>query len=357
MVDLIHGGDIYGTNKKLIDFSANINPLGLPKKVKETINNNLEEAEHYPDPLCRKLRKSIGNFEKTKEDFIFCGNGAADIIYRLPIAIKAKKALVPAPTFSEYEIALNTFSCKVEHFYLKEESNFELTEDIVKVIENNDYDIVFICNPNNPTGLVASKQIMLSILDACKKKDCILVVDECFLDFCKNHEELSLAKSVQEYDNLIILKAFTKIYAMPGVRLGYCICSNMEIIKGLYMAGQPWAVSQIAQIAGAAALQEKEYLDELVSLINEQREYLVSELDKLGIKTYKSQANYILLNIGDSKFYNSNDFKEKLFEKGILIRACSNYEGLGKDFFRIAVRGKLDNSRLIIALQEIAEEL
>ncbi len=357
MANLIHGGDIYSfENRNILDFSANINPLGLPENVKKEIANNLEACEHYPDPLCRKLIQKIAIAENVRTDQIISGNGAADIIFRLALALHPKKALVSAPTFAEYEIAVKTVNCEVEYYRLLEENGFELGTDISEKIRKNNYDIVFICNPNNPTGKLTNTAVLEDILNACEQKGSTLIVDECFLEFCENCDKLTLKPYINSFRKLVILKAFTKIYAMPGLRLGYAITSDLGLIENLKAVSQPWAVSQIAQIAGVCALDEKEYVVTVRRQIQVERAFLVSELNKLGIKTYDSAANYLLLNIKDSDVYDSDDFQKKLLEFDILVRSCGNYVGLDENYFRIAIRNHIENSRLIEALKSIYGE-
>ena len=354
MADLIHGGDIYSfEDRKVIDFSANINPLGIPTGVKEAIISNLDLFAHYPDPLCRKLSDKIAKAEGVESSQVICGNGAADLIFRLAIALKPKKALVLTPTFAEYEIAMNTVDCEVAHYMLTEENNFEVDEGFICELKKNAYDIVFICNPNNPTGKLTNKKILLEVLQVCKAVGTLIMVDECFLEFCNDYEKITLKPYINEFSNLMILKAFTKIYAMPGLRLGYALTSNLELIEKLKSVAQPWAVSQIAQIAGIYALDEKEYVKNTIEQIQEEKEFLVSKLTELGIKVYVSEANYLLLNIKNANGYNALDFKQKLADEGILIRSCSNYRGLDENYFRIAIRNHFENLKLLEALSNI----
>ena len=354
MVNLIHGGDIYSfENKEIIDFSANINPFGTPQKVKDALVSNIESIEHYPDPLCRKLSKKIADSENLKSEQVICGNGAADIIFRLALAIKPKKALVLAPTFAEYEIAVKTVDCKVSHYYISEEDDFLLDSRILDEVARNLYDIIFICNPNNPTGRLANRELLLEILNICSRQGTFVIVDECFMDFCEMANAFTLKPYINQFSNLLILKAFTKIYALPGLRLGYALSSNLMLLEELRNVAQPWAVSQIAQIAGIYALDEKKYVEKAVDQVDLEKHFLVPKLNELGIKTYPSAPNYVLFNIKDSKRFHSRDFKEKLAERGILIRSCANYEGLDENYFRIAIRNRAENLKLLDALSDM----
>lgn len=349
-----HGADIYtaaektGKNKEdIIDFSSNINPLGIPESVKKACVNSIGNSSKYPDINSRELIRSVAEQENVPEDWIFASNGAAEAIFRIPLFLKPKKGIVTAPAFSEYESALRVAECEVAYYNLREEEDFKIQDDILNCIDSST-NIVFLCNPNNPTGQVTDFEITEKIIAKCKKFNAVAVIDECFLDFEENKAEYSAVRLLGKYDNLIILKAFTKIYAIPGIRLGYCMCSNEQIIEGLKISGPPWNVSNIAQAAGIAALQEKDYVRKTVEYINEQRKYLEEELNRLNFKTYSSHANYILFKIN-----NDLDLKNKMLEQGILIRSCSNYNNLDNSYYRVAVKTKEENIHLIKALRKI----
>jgi histidinol-phosphate aminotransferase len=346
---LVHGGDIYSYNdRKIIDFSANVNPLGLPRSVKKAISDNIEAYTNYPDPLSRELKQAFLKYEGITPDNIVFGNGAADIIFRLVLAIKPKKALLLAPTFSEYETALKICDCEILHHFLTDENGFVLDDNIFNKI-TSDIDIMFICNPNNPTGIAIEKEFVLEIAKKCLDNNIILVVDECFNEFLEHNYKYSVYSYIDEYKNIIILKAFTKTYAMAGIRLGYAFCSNKILIEKITNMLQPWSVSTVASKCGAVALGEKDYLIEAKKLIFKNRKYLICELECFGFKVYNSMANYI--------FFKADDFEltNKLEKYGILIRSCANYIGLEKGYYRIAVKKSCDNEFLIECLKEIVK--
>lgn len=349
--ELVHGGDIYtkrNTKEKIIDFSANINPLGLPSSVKKAIIDNIDNYESYPDPLCRELREKLSNNIKINKNNIICGNGAADLIFKITIGLKPKKALLIAPTFAEYEEALNLVDSEIQYYTLNEQNNFMIDEDILDFILP-ELDIMFICNPNNPTGIAIKKEEVIKIAEVCKRNNITLVVDECFTDFLIDEHNYSICEYLNKYDNVIILKAFTKIYAMAGIRLGYMLCSNEHILNKVSNIGQPWSVSTVASKCGVAALDEEDYVNKTKLYIKENREYLIKELINLGYKVFPSQVNYILFKSEDSTI------KEKLEHYGILIRSCSNYKILDEKYFRIAVKSKEYNEYLIKCLKNIGE--
>ncbi|QSX06339.1 aminotransferase class I/II-fold pyridoxal phosphate-dependent enzyme [Sedimentibacter sp. zth1] len=352
-----HGADIYteATTHKInqndiIDFSSNINPFGFPKSVKFSIIEALEYAHRYPDVNCRELRKSLSNYENVNEKYIYCSNGAIESIFRLVNFLKPKNALILAPTFSEYEQALKSEKCSVNYYNLTEENNFLIKDDILDFIDDNT-DILFICNPNNPTGQLTSYDMLKKIIEHSKRTGTIVVLDECFIEFVDNYQEYSVKDLLDEYNNLIIVKAFTKIYAMAGIRLGYCLCRNEQILNGIKKSGPVWNVSTIAQVAGVAAIKETKYVENSLIYIKAQRQYLYNELINLGFNVYAPSANYIFF----KSQYNCN-LKEELMKNGMLIRSCGNYEGLDNRYYRVAVKMENENKKLISGLKEILDK-
>ena len=346
-----HGGDIYKyDNKEMIDFSSNVNPKGLPLSVKNAIIDNIDEYSKYPDPNCRELKIALEEYHNIPKSYVVCGNGAADIIFRVVLAKKPKKALIVVPTFSEYEIALNVVDCEIKYHVLLEKDNYMLTSTILEKLEE-DIHMIFICNPNNPTGHVIEKNLMIKIAEEAKKKNILLVVDECFNDFLVEGEKYTLIPYLKENLQVVILKAFTKNYAMAGLRVGYCLSSNLEFNKIIENTLQPWSVSTVGMKAGVAALKEKEYLEESKKQNDESRKYLVSNLKDMGFKLFDSKANYIFF------YSNIENLDEKTKEYSILIRDCSNYIGLEKGYYRIAVKNQEDNVTLIKVLREIIQRI
>ena len=338
-----HGGDVYDGEIRL-DFSANTNPYGTPQAVLNAMSAVLTRVHQYPDPYCRELVKTISEFEAVPKDWILCGSGAAELIYSYCEALGPGRAMELAPTFSEYSLALERVGCQVERYPLKKENYFSLTEDFLPALERSRPDVLFLCNPNNPTGQVIGLPLLEKILDVCEEQGTCLFVDECFLDLSDNGE--SLKAHLGEYPNLFILKAFTKSYGMAGVRLGYCLCSNPELLQKMSHTVQPWNVSTLAQAAGIAALQERAFLQRTRALILVERQWLQSQLEALGFWVCPSRANYLL-------FHAREDLCERLREQGIAIRSCHNYHGLGVGWYRIAVRLHEENERLIEAMKEV----
>ncbi len=348
-MELVHGGDWAGYRAEFgcdaLDFSANVSPLGLPAGVAAAITNALPTADRYPDPLCRELRAALAGAEGVPADWILCGNGAADLIFRLALAVRPRRALLPAPTFAEYEAALQTVGCAVQRVFLREENEFAVTEEFIDAV-TPETDIVFLCQPNNPTGQVTPPARVERLVRRCAECGAVLVVDECFLDFLPDRDAWTAKQLLRDAPQLIILKAFTKLYAMAGVRLGYALCGDAALLEKMRGAGQPWAVSSLAQAAGLAALQETAYAGAVRALIAEQRPRMAAGLRALGLRVMDGQANYLL-------FRATPDFGEKLRRRGAVVRSCANYPGLDAAWYRTAVRTAEENTRLLQIMGEI----
>ena len=347
---LVHGGDWAGFEteygKAPLDLSANISPLGMPEGVKAAAVAALETADRYPDPLCRELRTSLAAFHGLDASRVVCGNGAADLIFRLCRTLRPKKAAVLCPGFAEYEAALRAEDCEITRLYLPEEEDFRLTAALAERLPG-EAELLFLCSPNNPTGLLTDRETLLQILSRCRETGAILAVDECFLDFCADGEAYSLVPFLRDFPELVILRAFTKTYAMAGLRLGYVLCGDAELAARLQSCGQPWAVSHVAQAAGVAALKETAYVDTLRALISAERPRVAAGLRKLGLRVIPGEANYLLFSSTDATL------AEKLRGRGILIRDCSNYPGLRPGWYRTAIRTAAENDALLTALGEV----
>ena len=346
---LVHGGDWAGYRAEFgrdaLDFSANVSPLGLPAGVAAAIAAALPTADRYPDPLCRELRTKLAVAEDVPADWLLCGNGAADLIFRLALAVRPRRALLPAPTFAEYAAALDTVGCEVTQFTLDAANDFAVTDAFINAVTPGT-DMVFLCQPNNPTGQVTPPALVEKLLHRCAACGAALVVDECFLDFLSDRDTLTAKTFLHEAPNLIILKAFTKLYAMAGVRLGYALCSNADLLAKMQATGQPWAVSSLAQAAGIAALQETAYADAVRALMADQRPKMAAGLRALGLYVIDGQANYLL-------FKAPADFGEALRQHGAVVRSCANYPGLDAAWYRTAVRTAAENDQLLQIMGEV----
>ena len=354
MYQYVHGGDIYSDpslkkDKDLLDYSANINPLGIPAGVRRALKDAVADCVNYPDPFCRELRERLSQHFSIPAGMIYCGNGAADVLFRIMTALKPKRTLVLAPTFADYEKAALASGSKMDYFILKEDNEFAVTLEILKAITKRT-EMVVLCNPNNPTGKLMDKALLLEVLHHCEELHIPLLVDECFMDFVQDKEGYTLIDQLSGHPGLIILKAFTKIFAIPGVRLGFCLTSDTVLMDKLYACGQDWNVSVLAQAAGVVALEETDFLVETRELIAVEKAYLIAQLRLIGLKVFEGEANYLLI-----KTLHNYPWPDKLKKHHILIRDCSNYRGLSAGYYRIAVKTRRDNRKLIKIMKELVK--
>ena len=337
-----HGGDIYAGGVTL-DFSANTNPFGTPEGVKAVVAASLDTLSLYPDPYCRRLVAAIAAHERVPKDMILCGSGAAELIYSCCEALSPKTALELAPAFSEYSLALSRAGCKILRHRLSEDEGFCVSRRLLYDIERFRPEAVFICDPNNPTGRLMDAGLKADLLEVCRKNNIRLFADECFTDLAGG---ASYAACTKYAPHLTVLKAFTKSYGMAGLRLGYVISSDSELLKKMSRAVQPWNVSTAAQAAGAAALGETEFIEKTRRLIKKERPRLAAELCSLGFTVFPSDANFLLFKADPA-------LGARLLERGVALRDCSNFYGLGPGFYRTAVKLPEENDALIDAVKAI----
>ncbi len=347
MSKTIHGGDVY-THAGCLDFSSSSNPLGTPESVRRAVIQSADHLSDYPRVGCGPLKEAIAAAEGVEPGSVICGNGAAELIFSLCRARMPRKALLLSPTFGEYEAALESVGAEVEHVPLKEEEGFAVGEAFLQALHRK-LDMVFFCNPNNPTGLLTERDYLFQVLRICRDLDILLVVDECFLDFVREPENYTLKAQLPRYHNLVILKAFTKRYSMAGLRLGYALSENRELLARMEEGNQPWNVSLPAQAAGMAALGERQYVRLGREMVFSQSEVLKKELSGLGLVVYPSQANYIF-------FKGPENLYEECLKRNVLIRDCSSFSGLSRGYFRVAVKKPEENQILMKALREILGE-
>ncbi|MEW6417349.1 MAG: threonine-phosphate decarboxylase CobD [Nitrospirota bacterium] len=343
-IDFLHGGNIYEIKrrykKEVIDFSANINPLGLTEDIRREFIKCYKLILHYPDPEAEDLIRQIAGHWGIDEENILIGNGSTEFIYLIAHTFKPKRALIPAPTFSEYERASSIIGCKIIFSKLAEDDSFRL-----KTVDPN-FDISFICNPNNPTGNMLIKDRRFDL------RSSLIVIDEAFMDFLPDEKRHTFIPEAVKDKRFIVLRSFTKFFALPGLRIGYLI-AHKDLIKRLKQLQPPWTVNSIAQYLAKILLNDKDYIEKSRKLINEGREFLFNELaTPKGLKLYPSVANFLLVKVIDSRL-DSSILTGRLIQKGILIRNCSNFRGLNSRYFRVAVRSHKEKIKLISALREI----
>lgn len=344
---MVHGGDIY-RNEVRLDFSVNINPLGIPESVESAMRNAVSLCTRYPDIKAEKLKREISAMSGVKEQYIVCGNGASELFMAIVHALHPKKAVIPVPSFFGYEYVSAAAECEVNYIPMPEETGFGLKHAGMLKLEE-DTDLLILANPNNPVGNLIEPEVLEEILRECRDKNITVILDECFIEFTEKEETHSMKTKIEAYPNVLVVRAFTKIFAVPGVRLGYLFCAD-DVLKTKIEKQLPeWNLSVFAQEAGAAACRETEYCRKTAEFIRKEREYLKSGLEEAGLKVFESAADFMLL-------YTELPLYDRLLAKKILIRDCGGYRGLKKGYYRAAVKTREENRQLIEAVRECAAE-
>ncbi len=358
-----HGGNIYRLaeelkiqERKVVDFSVCVNPLRVSKKIKAEIRKHLKYLHNYPDPNTKRLRKRLAQYHGIDMKTILCGNGSTELIYLITKTLKPQRVLIPAPTFSEYERAVyiagsKEQSAQIEYLLLKAEHRFKINPDewiavLQKGVnstrntkhETRSFNMIFLCNPNNPTGMLVKKDNVLKIADAAREMKCYLIVDEACIDFCTDE---SVIKEVEHNPYLVVLRSMSSFYALPGLRLGYGVFPQ-HLIARLKDYKEPWTVNSLSQRAAVIALKGKVFRKETVKIITEEKKFLEKSFKKLGIEFFNADAHFYLV-----KMNNAQEISQQLKNKGILVRNCADFQGLDSSFIRIAVKSHRENTILI----------
>jgi len=333
-----HGGDLAAHPGTRLDFSVSLNPLGMPAEVRAALAAAIDETSAYPDPQCRVLRQALAAHHGVPAGRIVCGNGASDLIYRIGCALHPRLVLEPAPTFTEYE---RSCGAPVVRYPLDARANFDLDDGFLDAMDG--VDLVFCCQPNNPTGRLIDPGLLGCVVQRAAQTGAVLVVDECFLPFTDAASSIS---RTDKYQNLIVLRAFTKTHALAGVRLGYAVTGEVEMARAIADAGPRWNVSTLAQAAGLAALGVTNWDEATRRVVSQERGWVSAQLAALGLGVTPSQANFIL-------FRSPVDLFQPLLARGILLRHCGNFPGLDDTYWRVGLRCHADNAVLIDALREV----
>ncbi len=354
----IHGGNVYRAceelglcEAKIIDFSASINPLGVPRSVTAEIKKSIDSLVHYPDPEVTHLRSQIAEQLGVDPRSIVYGNGSTELIYLVVRTMKPDRVLIPAPTFSEYERAIKAMwdvgrgtwdEETIKYFDLRKEESFNI--DCSGYIDAmKGCSMAFLCNPNNPTGRLVGRPGILEMAQAAKRHRCYLVVDEAFIDFVPDH---SVVREVEKNPYLIVLRSMTKFYALSGLRLGYGILPS-SVMQAVKKQKEPWTVNTLAQKAGTVAIHDSAYRERTFAVIGREKAHLEKSFRQLGIDYVPSAANYYLI-----RLKRADKAVEDLRAKGILLRGCVDFRGLDRSYIRTAVKSRKDNTRLIEELSQ-----
>ncbi|HSE58801.1 MAG TPA: threonine-phosphate decarboxylase CobD [Nitrospiraceae bacterium] len=358
MKDDIHGGNLYRVARErgcrpsdLVDFSASINPLGPSLSILRQLRKSQWMLRHYPDPEAHDLVQALSKRSGLDPACYLIGNGSMELLYLLPLALSITKALIIGPTFSEYERAVSRAGGHGTHLSaIRADEYRPPIEEAVTLLRagKRTFDAVFLCNPNNPTGRVIAKGDLLQFVAALDDQHIWMVVDESFMDFAP---EQSVLQAVSKHPRILILRSFTKFYAIPGLRIGY-LAGQPDVVEQVRRRQPPWSVNALAQTAALACLKDTAYRKKSLALISEERARLSQVLSMMpDLHVFPSEANFLLIELPAS--LRASDVAEQLRDRGLLVRDCSTIAGLTDRMVRVAVRIPRENDRLLRVIEVI----
>lgn len=358
--DHFHGSDlekiekIYHIKKEdITSFSANVNPLGISPKLKQSLSDKIDAITSYPDREYAALRQCIADYIHGDTSNIIVGNGSTELI-SIFIQIKhPKKALLIGPTYSEYEREISLGGGNSYYYPLDEGNNFQLNIDSLEKELKSDIDLLVICNPNNPTSSAIPRKDMRKILDICKQRDIFVMVDETYVEFAKDMEQITCVPLTQYYNNIIILRGISKFFAAPGLRLGYAICGNIDLLKEINKRKNPWTINSLAEIAGRIMFTDKDYIQKTKAFIASERERVYQVLSSCNnLKVYPPKANFVLIQILKENI-TAMDLFEAAIKRGLMIRDCSTFPFLDNKYIRFCFMSPEKNDELLDILLDI----
>ncbi len=358
--DHFHGSDlekieeIYGIKKEsIISFSANVNPLGLSDKLRSSLSNHLDVITNYPDREYTALRKTIAAYCGCEYEHVLVGNGSTELISLFIQVEHPKKAMIIGPTYSEYEREISIGGGTSLYFPLKESADFNLDLDTLASQLNESIDLLILCNPNNPTSSAITRKMMRSILDICKQHDIFVMVDETYIEFADNYSEINSIPLTASYNNLIILRGISKFFAAPGLRLGYAVTGNTDLIKTINSRKNPWTINSLAEIAGQLMFTDETYIAKTKALISSERSRIVSCLKELdGFKIYEPSANFVLVRILREDL-NADILFDQAIRKHMMIRNCASFPFLNNKYFRFCFMLPETNDQLLACIKSL----
>ncbi|WP_145498059.1 threonine-phosphate decarboxylase CobD [Yersinia bercovieri] len=350
-----HGGNVLemalkiGTEaENIIDFSANINPLGMPDSLKTAIVAQLARAERYPDVEYRQLHGALARAHHCQPENIIAGNGATELIYAVVQLLQPRSALLLTPGFAEYRRALQRVGCQIHDYPMSEAEGYQPDERLLERLVQLRPDCLFLATPNNPTGLMPNAALLQAIVRCCHQQQIALIVDEAFIDFLP--AAAGLIPQLADFPRLYVLRSLTKFFAIPGLRLGYLLSGDRAAISQMKQQREPWTINAFAALAGEIILDDQAYIQATHQWLAQQQRWLYQQLCTLpALRVWQGAANYIFLRCLRPEI----DLQQALLQHHILIRHCANYPGLTRDHYRVSIKSAADNQRLITALQQV----
>lgn len=357
--DHFHGSDlekieaIYGIKKdEIVSFSANVNPLGISTKLRTSLSEHLDAITTYPDRDYKDLKNCIANYAGAEAEHIIVGNGSTELISLFIQITAPKKAMILGPTYSEYEREITLNGGKTKYYPLPASKDFQMDVEDFKSHLTEDLDLLILCNPNNPTSTCIRSNTMREILDVCKESSIYVMVDETYIEFVDDISACSAVSLAKSYNNIIILRGTSKFFASPGLRLGYAITGNEDLLHQIHKYKNPWMINSLAEVAGKLMFQDDDYIQKTRALIASERKKLYQMfLDSPKYTPFEPTANFMLIRIDDPNL-DSGILFERCIKEKMMIRDCSTFPFLSDRFIRICFMSEEDNARLAKCLLE-----
>lgn len=355
-----HGSDLEAVEKvygipreEIVSFSANVNPLGLSPRLKSALAEKIDVVTSYPDREYTSLRRCIGHYIGADPEQIIVGNGSTELISLFIKIRRPKKALIIGPTYSEYEREISLGNGTSLYYPLREQDDFRLRADDLCGQLNESVDLLVICNPNNPTSTAVTRRDMRAILDACKQYDITVMVDETYVEFAPAVGEIDSVPLTKYYNNLIILRGISKFFAAPGLRLGYAVTGNKELIRAVNTQKNPWTINSLAAVAGEFMFTDREYIEKTRALISKERAKMYEAVKNMkAVKTYEPMGNFMLVRI-QKPGITSHDLFEHAIRRKYMIRDCSSFPFLDDKYIRFCFMLPEQNAGLLACLRDL----
>lgn len=354
-----HGSDlekieaVYGIKKEnIINFAANVNPLGFSKKAAAVLADDLSIISRYPDPAYTNLKKAISSYTNADSDNIILGNGVTELLSLFLSIIKPLKAVIIGPTYSEYEKDLERLGCEICHIDACEKNDFILTADEIIKQTPLGTDLVILCNPNNPTSGALHRPELIKLAHAYQESKTYLMIDETYVEFSKDSDEISSTALTNQFDRLLVLRGTSKFFATPGLRLGYALTKNAELLASARAMQDPWNINSVAETVGSVMFTDEEYIYLVQKTMEDEKIYVCDALAKInGMKIFPVNGNIVLAKLPEGSL-TSDELFDILIRQGLMIRSCTSFQPLGNRFIRICFMSHEDNVKLIDAIKK-----
>ena len=334
-------------------YDANLNPLGIPVSVKQSIANNIGSIIKYPDIYYANLKTAIADYAGTTLERIIMGNGSPDLLRLFAALLTPKKTMLLVPSSSEYEKVVTSYGCEAVFYELDEEKDFELdVEDLIKTLDSS-LDLLILGNPNNPTSKRITREDIASIAEACKSLDIFLLVDEMYVEFLDDYEEVTAVPLTDKFENLAVLRSVSKFFAVPGLRFAYAVMNNEELSNIIDLTTTKNNIATLSAIAGIDMFKDTKYIEDSRSTIHTERSLVYLAMAPCRtIKLYKPAANFMLMKLLNEDL-NSSLVAEHCGLRGIMIRRCDDIRGLSNKYIRFCFMNPKQNDLMVNTILEI----